>query len=169
MLVLRLGMGTCAQMLSIHTSVFALVSMSTCTVSGCAFPFFLPLLGVLLHQKPSWSSHFSLHGKKFLQHLLLPLCPYDIKLWSLITRSDSWYPMAQLIGLRAVHLHYCGQSLAIPGHGPDPHLAQTFIRGGQRGTCIPADASDAPGTKESVGSSWLCQLLLWKLAPLTSS
>lgn len=46
-----------AQMHSVHTSVFVLVSASACTASRRAFPFLLPLTGVLLQQKPLWSSY----------------------------------------------------------------------------------------------------------------
>lgn len=58
-----------------------------------------------------------------------------------------------------------GASFAIPRCGPDPHLAQAPVLGGQSGTEIPPDVTDVLGTKESVGSSWPRQLLFWRLAP----
>lgn len=92
----------------------------------------------------------------------LPLCPYDIRLWSLITRADAWYPDGPANGAQSSKsplLCPVSLSLAVALTLTSPRHSSL---GGRRGTGIPADVGDAPGTKESAGSSWP------RLAPLVS-
>jgi len=104
-----------------------------------------------------------------ISHFSLTLCPYDIRLQPLITRADAWYPDGPANRARSSKsplLWSVSLSLAVA-------LTLTLPRhsalGGWRGTGTPADAGDAPGTKESAGSSWPCQVSFWRLASLASS
>lgn len=160
-----------AQMHSMHTSVFVSVSASTCTASRCAFS---------LSPSPHWGfapaetfvelPPSSCMGRSYcsISQFSLPLCLYDIRLWSLITCADAWYPDGPANRARSSKsalLWPVSLFLAMALTLTSPRHSSL---GGQRGTGIPADAGDAPGTKESVGSSWPCQLLCWRMAPLAS-